>query len=107
MMAEMLTDAGYVPHLCADVTNALSCIQDQSPDAVLLDLRLRQSSAWMQLLEQFRNDPVTSRIPIIVTSANAQMLGAEQPRLQQLAAAVVPKPFDLDEMMATVREVIV
>ncbi len=38
MMAEVLTDAGYIPHLCADMSNAVDCIQEESPDAVLLSL---------------------------------------------------------------------
>ncbi len=60
----------------------------------------------MQLLEQLRNDPGTAQIPIIVTSANTRLLETEHLRLQQLSAAVVPKPFDLDEMMTAIQEVV-
>jgi hypothetical protein len=40
MMAEVLTDAGYVPRVCADMSTGLACIHNESPDAVLLDLWL-------------------------------------------------------------------
>jgi hypothetical protein len=41
-----------------------------------------------------------------VTSGNTRLLETEHQRLEQLSTAVLPKPFDLDEMMTAIQEVV-
>lgn len=106
MMADVLTNEGYVPLLCPEPLNPLNWIRDQLPDLVLLDLWLSRPADGLHLLEQLRSGSATAHIPVIVTSANQPLLQTEEARLQELAAGIVPKPFDIDEMAMTIQAVI-
>ena len=66
-----------------------------SPDAVLLDLALPTLSG-LEVLRELKRNILTARIPIIVVSAYATLMGAHD---ADLADAVVDKPFDYDELI--------
>ena len=67
--------------------------------AGLLDLRMPDMNGW-EVRAQQRALPDLAGIPVILTTAVA----SPHENLQDLApAAVVHKPFDLDELLETVR----
>lgn len=96
-LAEVLTDEGYQTAVASDGQKALDWLASHAaPDLILLDL-------WMPVLtgEEFRarqlQDPALAAIPVVIISAatdaraRARALGAD---------AVLPKPIDLDALLA-------
>jgi PAS domain S-box-containing protein len=69
------------------------------PDLILLDLHL-PDKAGLDVLIALRHDPVTSRIPVVVLSADAN--ATQIRRLTEAGASrYLTKPLVLDEVLAT------
>lgn len=77
----------------------LTAAEELHPAVVLLDLMLPGAAGWT-VLRQLKTHPETADIPVIVTSAVTNLLRDEE---QRLARAVLSKPFDLGELLETVR----
>ncbi|THA71099.1 response regulator [Streptomyces sp. A0958] len=73
------------------------------PDLILLDLNLPKYDG-RQVLEQIKQDPVLSLIPVVVLTTSS----AEEDILRSYklhANAYVTKPVDLDQFIAAVRQI--
>jgi DNA-binding response OmpR family regulator len=95
-----LTAAGLDPILAGDGRTAISRIEVEKPDAVLLDVMLPGIDGW-QVLEQLHEmgDPV----PVVVCSAKKNP--EDMARAESLGAvAYVVKPFDIDRLVDAVAE---
>lgn len=69
---------------------------------ILLDLMMPVMDGW-QLYEQLQRVPELKDIPIVMITADFRAV----PRAQALGvAAVLRKPFDADELLAVVRELV-
>src|SRR5919202_4890011 len=86
---------------------SLDFVRNVRPDLVMLDLMMgREQNGWA-ILESLRQDPATTHIPVIVCSAAAPALLNNTPRLQaQAAVEPLAKPFDVDDLLATIRRLI-
>jgi CheY-like chemotaxis protein len=100
-----LEDAGYVVHEAEDGLGALHLLTSAAqPMAVLLDLLMPCISGY-ELLRLLAGRPVwAERHAFVVMTAVTGPFGPSfvQPLLRQLAITVVPKPFDLDDLLAAV-----
>ncbi|HVP67134.1 MAG TPA: response regulator [Anaeromyxobacteraceae bacterium] len=96
-MREALTDIlefeGYVVSCAADGSQALRVARADPPHLILLDLMMPVMSGWQFRAAQ-RLDPVLSKVPVVVMSAFAHEVEA---------AALLPKPFQLGEVLDTIR----
>jgi DNA-binding response OmpR family regulator len=93
-----LTSVGIEAILAGDGRTAISRIETELPDAVLLDVMLPGIDGW-QVLEQLHalGDPV----PAIVCSAKKNP--EDVARAEELGAvAYLVKPFDIDRMIDAV-----
>lgn len=86
-----LVEAGYLPVRAANADEALHLAQTLVPAAIALDLVLPGADGW-QLLSTLKADPITRRIPVILTSATdnrnlSQVLGADDYLLKPVGAA--------------------
>jgi CheY-like chemotaxis protein len=72
---------------------------------VLLDLHLPDMGGE-QVLQQLRDDPITSSIPVVIVSADATA-GQIQRLLSAGAAAYVTKPIDVREVLRHLDEAVV
>ena len=75
------------------------------PALVLLDLHLPDMGGE-QVLQQLRDDPITSSIPVVIVSADATA-GQIQRLLSAGAAAYVTKPIDVREVLRHLDEAVV
>ena len=75
--------------------DALALARHELPDAVTLDLNLPDSDG-REVLRQLKGDERTTEIPVIVVSAFAEGLSADDRRR---ADDVIAKPFDLDDFL--------
>ena len=60
------------------------------PDAVVLDLGLPDLSGW-HVLERLRSEPVTSEIPVVVTTGDSCKSAADH--VAALDAVILVKPY--------------
>lgn len=99
LLLEMLQDEGFEPRHAADGVDALELLQTWLPNAILLDLKLPRLDGWgFRAAQRDLPEPLCS-VPVIVMSGVRYT-----DRLHTLAAAaVIPKPFDTDELLATLK----
>ena len=89
--AQALADAGYAVRKRESALGVAALVRAWRPDVVLLDLGLPYRSG-ASLLAELKAAPATAAIPVVVVSAAPETL---PPASRGLAAAVLPKPFDL------------
>ncbi|HLI50919.1 MAG TPA: response regulator [Thermomicrobiaceae bacterium] len=104
LMYELLSDEGYETEIYRETTAIHATLRQEQPDLVIIDIRMEQPSTGWQVLEMLRLDPVTSRIPVIVCSADANDLRAKEELLQRNGYASLVKPFDLEDLLTMVRD---
>jgi DNA-binding response OmpR family regulator len=97
-----LTAMGVEPILAGDGRTAISRIQAERPDAVVLDVMLPGIDGW-SVLEDLHamGDPV----PIVVCSAKKDVEDMERAR-ELGASGYVVKPFDIDRLVDAVMEAV-
>ncbi len=100
-IAELFRDDGFRVVEASDGAAALGILRGGAPiDVVLLDLWMPTMDGWRFRLEQ-RRDPALRDVPVVVLTADdsvqAQAIDAD---------AVVPKPFEADELCEAVRSVL-
>src|SRR6476661_2337829 len=99
-LAELLVSEGFDVESAGDGDEALALLRSRASfDLIVLDLMLPKKDGWEFRVMQ-RADPVLSTIPVIAMSANTSS------RARAIDAdAYVPKPFEPDAMVATIRRV--
>ena len=103
LMTDLLTDiGGYAVQVCREGNNAYQFVKEQSPDLVILDIRIDGQEMGWTILECLTLDPATRPIPMIVCSAAIRELRDHQEYLAQYGVDVLPKPFDLDHLLEKV-----
>jgi two-component system chemotaxis response regulator CheY len=100
-ISALLVDEGYDVREAANGRQALATIEEWLPDLILLDLMMPIMDGWT-FRDRQRDIEAARHIPVIVLSATHN-LGQRANGLD--AAAVFPKPFDLDELLDTVEQV--
>jgi DNA-binding response OmpR family regulator len=100
VLAELLIDEGYRVVVAQDGVEALRQIGDVSPDLVLLDLNMPKLTGW-EVVERLRALAIT--LPIVIMTAG-QSATIEAARLG--AAAALPKPFAIDDVLTTVERLV-
>jgi DNA-binding response OmpR family regulator len=98
MMTFILKDEGYAVIGATDCS-PLEKVMSFQPDLILMDNRLTTGSGT-DACRKIKEDAATAHIPVVLVSANQQL---SQLAVESLADGYVSKPFDLDELVATVR----
>ena len=101
-LAEVLGLEGYDVRTAAHGREALGILASWRPLVILLDLMMPVLDGWGFRDEQARDEHL-ARIPVVLLSA------VPDPRREAKeldVAAWLPKPCDLDELLATVRSLI-
>ena len=100
VMADVLADEGYEVREAGDGYEALAVLDRWRPDLIVLDLMMPNLDGFGFRRAQ-RARPDARDIPILVVTARPS-LGAEVEALD--AAAVIPKPFDVDTLVVRVEQ---
>lgn len=104
ILANRLRRAGYEVGLASDGVDALEQVGHDRPDLVLLDVRMPRLDG-IETVRRLRQDVATTRLPVIVMTANAE--AADRARaLEAGADACLAKPFETAEMLDRVRELL-
>jgi CheY-like chemotaxis protein len=98
VVADFLELSDYAVATASNGIEALAHIRSSRPAAVLLDLMMPVMDGW-EFLRQCRQEAPCAPVPIAIMSA-AREAGAAASELG--AQAFLPKPFDLDTVLAVV-----
>ena len=93
---------GYDVHVNRDIANALEFIKHVHPDLIILDIMLGVDPIGFETLGQLSNDPAMRHIPVVVSTAGIFPAVRYQEFFSPLF--VLPKPFQLTELVSTVRD---
>jgi DNA-binding response OmpR family regulator len=97
LLEMIIADAGYPVRAAANGALALARVEERMPAVVLLDMRMPVMNGW-EFAREFRARHGRAAPIIVVTAAeNARLRAAEIE-----ADAWLEKPFELDEVLATV-----
>ena len=74
------------------------------PDLILTDFKLQRTPAGPDLWHLLRMHPSTAHIPLMVCTAAVVEVHAQAAVFQQHGISLVYKPFDLETLLAIVRD---
>src|ERR1700743_1838605 len=101
MLRYNLEKQGYRVSEASDGQEALSRIQEQRPDIVLLDWMLPLMSG-IEVCRQIRRKPATRDLPVIMVTARTEDQDAVR-GLNTGADDYITKPFNIDSLLARMR----
>lgn len=99
-----LEDSGFEVHVASNAQEGWELLQQISPDLVISDIMMPQVDGY-QFLQQLRDDPRFQALPVIFLTAR----GMTADRIQGYQAgcdAYLSKPFDPDELVAIVENLL-
>lgn len=105
-IADVLVYGGHTVVTEARVATALIRLHLQRPDLIILDMWMDQPNSGLRLARTLRDNPATRGIPAIVCSAHTDAIKSFKGELDQLGCTFVPKPFDMDHLLAVVEDAI-
>jgi DNA-binding response OmpR family regulator len=94
----------YETHFAADSMTAVSEARKHQPDLIILDLGLPGGDGFV-VLDRFRGIPNLAVIPVIVVSAR-DLRGNKERALKAGARAFVQKPWNDDELLAIIGQLL-
>jgi len=107
LFQQILEEDGYEVVLSSYPMEGVQEVENINPDLVILDFMFRGKNLGWPMLLKLKEYPPTERIPIIVCSTAME---AVQGQVEYLASHGIPtvyKPFDIDELLETIRHVLV
>ncbi|MEK4566519.1 response regulator [Alkalihalobacillus sp. FSL R5-0424] len=100
LLNEILQKDGYSVHQAANGVQALSIVQDENPDLILLDMKI----PGMDGLEILRRIKVTHPdIRVIMMTAYGE-LNLINEAIELGAVSYFSKPFDIDDVRQVIRD---
>ena len=94
----------HQPTIVNDSTKALDVAGMVNPDLITLDLMMPVLSGF-ELCEHLRQDPRFAKTPIMIVSAKDDSASKER-AVQVGANAYLTKPFNVDELLSKIKELI-
>jgi DNA-binding response OmpR family regulator len=99
MLAAALRQRGFFVLLAGDGGEGQRALTLHQPHLVLLDLAMPDVNGW-DFLQRLNETGHIGKVPIVVVSAH--LLVEPQALLQMGVSAILPKPFNLDELLLLV-----
>jgi CheY-like chemotaxis protein len=105
LFARWLRDAGFRVDTAHNGRQALDRAREVLPDAIVTDLHIPGIDGY-ELTRQLKSDPRTGAIPVLAMTGYAPF--TQDPARADRAGcdAVLPKPGEPDDLVATLRELI-
>jgi DNA-binding response OmpR family regulator len=102
LLVDILWDAGYRAIYAATSTDTLAMLREHQPALVILDLWLECRDAGWHVLEEIWRSPTTAQLPVLVCSGDLASLQEHAIALSTHGCAVLPMPFDLDNLLRVI-----
>jgi DNA-binding response OmpR family regulator len=101
LLYDIFSEEGYDIVLAPDGQAALDALADVRPDLVTLDLELPKVDGF-QVLEHIRSTSQLRDIPVLIVSG----LDPIPAQAREAAQGVVLKPFQIDDLLASIRRLL-
>jgi CheY-like chemotaxis protein len=101
MVADVLADEGYEVREAANGRRALVLLGEWLPHLILLDLMMPEMDGYTFRAKQLQSARL-ARIPVIIMSASHNL---RRPLEHLKAADLLPKPFDLVQLLVKVEAI--
>ncbi len=104
MIEDLLKGSGLTVRTAGDGVEALEKMQGSCPDIVVMDIIMPRMNGY-ELCRRIKTDPNTKRVPVVMCSSK----GEEFDRywgMKQGADAYIAKPFQPQELVGTVRQLL-
>ena len=98
LLQDILHEEGYQVLLAENGEQAMVILTTARPDLVTLDLNLPGIGGDV-VLKELRKQDTTKELPVIVVTA----LETIPREVQELAQAVIQKPFEIDRLLTTIQ----
>ncbi|HEX3580955.1 MAG TPA: response regulator [Thermoanaerobaculia bacterium] len=102
MLAAALRQHGFQVLLAGDGAEGQRALTIHNPDVILLDLAMPDVNGW-DFLQRLQETGHLGRVPIIVVSAHLHV--DPQAILQMGVKAILPKPFNLPELIDVIEHI--
>lgn len=102
MVNEVLSYENFDVHATSNSNNIISVVDTFNPDLIILDYRLSNANGGEICLE-LKGHPRFRSVPVIIFSA---YINHNVDYNQYNCDAVIPKPFDLNELVETINGLI-
>jgi DNA-binding NarL/FixJ family response regulator len=102
---EYLQESGFSVQTASNAREGWDLMQQNTPDLVISDIMMPQVDGY-QFLKQLREDPRFKALPVVFLTAKG-MTGDRIQGYQAGVDAYLPKPFDPDELVAIIENLLV
>ncbi|HRE89965.1 MAG TPA: response regulator [Myxococcota bacterium] len=102
MVSQALADEGWEILTANDGESGLELILSEQPDLILLDVMMPGLTGW-EICKYIRTKPDWANTPILMLTGIGERMNAMTAPLYG-ADAHLDKPFDIDELIETVRQ---
>jgi CheY-like chemotaxis protein len=99
LIADVLEAEGHTTRKASNGLDGLEMLSDRKPQLVLLDLMMPVMDGW-EFMSEMRANPAWRDIPVVIITAVYDVTKTEA---IVGAAAVITKPFDIDQLSDVVR----
>lgn len=100
LLSTMLSHAGFDVRKALSGQMALTAVQAQVPDLILLDIMMPDMDGY-QVCQQLKADPLTRAVPVIFLSALSDAFDKVQ-AFQVGGTDYITKPFQIEEVLARI-----
>ena len=104
ILRDLLGNAGYKLMEAESGEEALTAIEAQRPDLILMDIQLPVMDGY-EATRRIKSDPALRSIPIIAVTSYA-LSGEEKKARAAGCDEYVPKPFSPRQLLAKIRELL-
>jgi DNA-binding response OmpR family regulator len=99
-------EEGYDVVLSGFPIQQLKEIEQIKPDLIILDLVLGDEKTGMQMLQMLKMQRSTAAIPVLVCTAALQIVREQEGYLVSQGVHVVFKPFEIDDLLTNVKQLL-
>lgn len=100
----ILEPEGYEIALYSYAIRDMNEVERVKPDLIIVDFFFGVEREGWQMVQKLKMDRHTASIPIIVCTAADRAVRDIEGYLQAKNIALVPKPFDIDDLLVAVKE---
>ena len=101
LLRSVLEDEGYQVLSAASTVHPVD-VSQLHPALIILDIWLDGDDSGWGLLQELKVTPGARQIPVMLCTGDGALLTREADRIHDLAAGILRKPFDLDDVLARV-----
>ena len=103
LFRDILAEEGFDAVLASYAPKELDSVIEIDPDVVILDFLIGDEAQGWQLLQKLKMHRQTRHIPCVVCTGAVNLIKELEGHLTSKNVGIVFKPFDIDDLMATVR----